>query len=99
MKELKTIAILLLVAVAGCPQRDTPKAEVPVAIVAPATPIAPVVVTPTPEEKAMADLKVRIGQLRVLEEEKHLTRDIMKLQLEIAELSLKASPQPPVEQK
>ena len=87
----KTIVItMLLIAatlLAGC-QVTKELTEVPAATM-------PVVTQPTPKEKAVADLKVRIGQLEVLEQEKRLTRDIMKLQLEIAELDAKAPLQPP----
>uniref|UniRef100_A0A6M3J9H6 Uncharacterized protein n=1 Tax=viral metagenome TaxID=1070528 RepID=A0A6M3J9H6_9ZZZZ len=42
------------------------------------------------EKKAMSVLQTRISQLEVLKAEKSLTRDIMQVQLEIAELSKKA---------
>lgn len=39
-----------------------------------------------PEDKALRDLKDRIGQLEVLRKENQLTLDIMKLQREIAQM-------------
>ena len=49
------------------------------------------------ERKALSDLQTRIGQLEVLKTEKTLTRDIMKVQMEIAELTLKAQAPPVIE--
>ena len=51
----------------------------------------------TPQGKALADLKSRIIELKVLAEEQTLTRDIMLVQLEIKELQLKAKTPPVIE--
>jgi len=51
----------------------------------------------TPEAVALSDLKVRIGQLKILKEEQTLTRDIMVIQQEVKELTLQAQAPPVTE--
>ena len=92
MKEWKTIVvtavILLLVVAMGLVawnSRGTLISPVPVE----GQSISP--------EQALANLKVRVGQLDVLWKEQTLTRDIMVLQQEIRELTLKAQAPPVIE--
>jgi len=49
------------------------------------------------EKKALSDLQTRIGQLEVLKAEQSLTRDIMVIQQEVRELTLKAQAPPVIE--
>jgi len=49
------------------------------------------------QKKALSDLQTRIGQLEVLKTEQALTRDIMVIQQEVRELTLKAQAPPVIE--
>ena len=81
MKEWKIMCVLLLVAVAGCLPAVMSDADL----------------QEVQKKKALSDLQTRIADLEILKIEQTLTRDIMVIQQEVRELTLKAQAPPVIE--
>ena len=81
MKEWKIMCVLLLVAVAGCLPAVMSEADL----------------QEVQKKKALSDLQTRIADLEILKIEQTLTRDIMVIQAEVRELTLKAQAPPVIE--